>query len=240
MAAPRYRSSIPAVAHERVVEKWPNGIRKRAEYWVKGRVVGVRGFFEDGQLEFECPQKDGKPHGKQYYWIAPGKLSSVEPYENGLAHGVAKQWSTSAKLIGTYRMNQGTGIDLWRQEREDGSVYLSEVLHLKAGRPVGFRWGINDDQRTIYLEDHYNAKGQRHGIWREWDVNGRLRPGFPKFFIRNRAVSKRRYIAACKIDSTLPPYRDADDSPQRVFPRRITIRLNYSRAVRRRRPRNRQ
>jgi len=224
--ARRYRSSIPSSARERIVERWPNGIKKRAEYLVKGRVVGYCGFFENGEIEYDWPQKQRKPHGRQYYWIAPGKLESVEPYENGLAHGVARQWSLSGKLIGMYRMNRGTGIDLWRCERDDGSVFLSEVLYLKGGRPFGFQWGINEDQKTVHLEYCYNGLGRRHGIWREWNVTGRLRPGFPKYFVEDKPVSRRQYITACKVDKTLPPFRKEDDNPRRKFPHEIAKRLS--------------
>lgn len=229
MAPPRYRSSIPAIARERVVEEWPNGIKKRAEYFVKGRMVGIRGFFENGELEFDWPRRKGRPHGRQYFWIAPGKLGSVEPYENGLAHGVAKQWSANGKLIGIYRMRHGTGIDLWRRERDDGSVFLSEVLYLRKGLPAGFQWGINEDQETVHLERHYNGKGELHGISREWNRTGRLRRGFPKYYLNNQAVSKQRYLLACKNDSSLPRLRREDDQPKRAFPREIVTKLRRPR-----------
>ena len=82
--------------------------------------------------------------------------------------------SPEGRLIGTYRMHRGTGLDLWYRQREDGSIYLGEVHHLLEGRRHGFEWWINEDQETVYIERHWR-EGQLHGIWREWNAAGRLR-----------------------------------------------------------------
>ena len=96
----------------------------RAEYVLSGEVVGFRFFMETGDVGIEMPIRNGVKHGTEYWWDS-GRLDWIQPYINGLPHGVAKQWSHyDGKLIGTYTMEHGTGIDLWRQERDDGSIYL--------------------------------------------------------------------------------------------------------------------
>src|SRR5947209_9798660 len=126
-----YRSSIPKAAAERVVIRYPNGATRMAEYLVAEEVLGVRYFHETGEPEFEFALKKGKRHGVEYRWDLPGKLTSAEAFVDGIPHGTARQWSQRGELIGTYTMNHGTGIDLWWQERGDGSVYLAEVLYWK-------------------------------------------------------------------------------------------------------------
>lgn len=60
----------------------PNGkIRKRVDYYSKGK--------KQHDLNFD---EDGKPHGKQEGWHPNGKKSYTENYENGLAHGRQQGW----------------------------------------------------------------------------------------------------------------------------------------------------
>src|ERR1044071_5086813 len=108
----RIRSSIPSSATERVLERYPSGRPKRAEYRVGGEVVGRRDFFETGEVEHEYAERRGRAHGWQLRWDVPGQLLSATPYRNGMEHGTALQWR-DGELIGTYRMVRGTGIDFW-------------------------------------------------------------------------------------------------------------------------------
>ncbi len=108
-----YRSSIPKVARERVTATFEASQQKRiAEYILNGKLVGVRHFHETGELKYENPLRNGLLHGIVYRSDIPGKLLSAEPYFKGFPHGTASQWSDEGKLIGTYTMKQGTGIDL--------------------------------------------------------------------------------------------------------------------------------
>jgi antitoxin component YwqK of YwqJK toxin-antitoxin module len=84
-----YRSSIPKAATERVLATHQNGLQKnKTEYLLKGEIVGVRQFDQNGQLEFERPLKNGITHGTLYD-VDDGVVTFAEPYRNGLAHGTA-------------------------------------------------------------------------------------------------------------------------------------------------------
>jgi hypothetical protein len=224
---PRYRSSIPARAKERVTRRHPDGTKVEAEYVLRRSLVGNRQWDENGLLEHEVSLRSGRKHGVEYWWTS-GRLTSAEPWVNGVLHGTAKQWMSDGRLLGTYTMRHGTGIDLWRQEREDGSRYLSEVLYLKNGRQHGFQWFIDEDQRTVYIERHWLG-GRLHGVWREWNSRGRFRRGYPKYFVAGKQVAKRRYIKASAADPTLPPFRKEDNKPARTFPREIAHHLRFPR-----------
>jgi antitoxin component YwqK of YwqJK toxin-antitoxin module len=205
------------------VSRFENGAKLRAEYLVGGKVVGSREFHETGELAFERPLKEGRVHGTEYRWDCPGELLSEEPYVKGLPHGTARQW-LGGKLIGSYTMVRGTGIDLWWQEREDGSVYLSEVYPLRDGRPHGFEWWLNEDQETVCIERHY-WEGKPHGIWREWNSRGRLCRGFPEYYVGGVKVTRPQYLRAAREDPTLPPFREEDNEPRRRFPPEIARHL---------------
>jgi hypothetical protein len=226
MRFPRYRSSIPTKANERVIEWYPGGARKNAEYRMNRKLVGVRFFHESGEPEFEYGIKDGKRHGMEYRWDTPGRLLSAEPWVNGLQHGTSRRWDDDGRLIGTYRLQRGTGIDLWRDRREDGTVYLAEAIYYKDGRPSGFEWWIDECQRSVYIERHWYA-GEFHGIYREWNQGGRLHRGFPKYHARGEAVSKRRYLKLAAVDPTLPRFKMQDNAPRRKFPSEIARHLSY-------------
>ncbi|HEY1219217.1 MAG TPA: hypothetical protein VGF03_09790 [Bryobacteraceae bacterium] len=221
-----YRSSIPKEAQERVTATFVASPRKyRAECVLSGKVVGIRHFHETGELEDECPLADGLIHGTEYRSDSPGHLTSAEPYYKGLPHGTARQWSHDGKLIGTYIMKHGTGLDLWWQEGLDnGQPYLSEARYYKDGKRHGFEWWLNEDQKSVWEESHFQAD-RSHGIERSWNCHGRLCRGCPKYWVNDVRVTKRQYLRACAKDPTLPPFREADNRPQRKFPKEVMVRL---------------
>ena len=190
-------------------------------------------IYEDDKLMMEYGLKRGKKHGTQYEWYEPGRLCSAEPYVNGVPHGIARQWAPDGRLIGTYRLNHGCGLDLWRDLREDGSIFLSEAAYWRKLGGITIDWLINEDQKTIWRE--YLRPGERGGgIEREWNDKGRLRRGYPEYYANGRQVSKRQYAAACKKDPALPPLRPEDDKPQRTFPPEVARHLRFPKRVRKR------
>jgi len=141
-----YRSSIPKAAQERIVATYVMGPQKyKAEYILNGEVVGFRFFEENGNLMSETPLKNGRQHGTQYFFDQ-GRVDFCETYLNGLAHGIAKQWSPDDELIGTYTMKHGTGLDLWccKNNWGNGSIFLSEEPLAKLRQQKHFEVGTAD------------------------------------------------------------------------------------------------
>ena len=225
-STPRFRSSIPARARARVVSRYPSGTPQRVEYFVGRSIVGHRHYDADGELECDWGVRRGKRHGRAYRLDIPGKLLSATAYRNGLEHGVARQWSDEGRLIGWYRMRNGTGIDLWWNETwtKPRRPYLAEVHFMRRGRRHGFEWWLNEDQRSVYQERHW-VDDEAHGIEREWNHRTRLRPGFPKFYVSGKRVSRKAYERERNRDPSLPPYRIEDNQPWRRFPAIIVRRL---------------
>jgi hypothetical protein len=227
---PRFRSSIARGAQPRTA--WaPSVVASTVEYFLKGRLVGVRRFDAEGHLESDCGWRDGLLHGTSYRIDIPGRLLSATPYSRGLEHGVARQWGDDGRLLGTYRMHHGTGIDLWWGEtwRKPRRRYLAEVHFMRRGRQHGFEWWIDEDQASVYEERHWQ-EDQPHGIERSWNHEGRLKRGYPKYFVAAHQVTRRQYIRAAASDPSLPPFRKADNRPQRVFPLVIRRHLGDPRA----------
>lgn len=215
MRGHRYRSSIPSTATRAVGETWPDGAPKSAAYFVDGKEVGFRVWFEDGKLDYEYALQDGVKHGRWYRFYPGGQVEELQPYRRGLMHGVGKQWSPDGRLLVTWSLRDGVGLDLWCGHLSDA---LSEETYWpKVGEP-GYNREWNDDEKTVWQEYFLLGGVGYHGIWREWNRVGRLRRGFPQFYVNDKRVTKREYIRACEADVLLVPYRGKDDSPRRELP----------------------
>ena len=205
--------TIPLRAKEVVRERSPNGSKCFSEYFFGGKLVGRRCWWENGRLHIEESFRNGIKHGIERHWYQNGRLMWQTNYDKGLEHGIARQWGRKGEFLGGYRMRHGTGVDLWW----DLGV-LAEERHVKNGLLHGFeRWWT---EGVVWEESHWQA-GEEHGIRREWrlDESRRLRPGYPHFFIRGKRVRKAEYLRRQPADLTLPPYRAADNKPERPLPR---------------------
>jgi hypothetical protein len=166
-----YQSDIPASAIERTIRsfkrKGKSAAPEMTECFVEGDAVGRRWYDENGALAFEVPLKNEVTHGRVYRWDF-GQLVSVEPYFKGKPHGVAKQLE-DGRVIGTYRMVHGTGLDVWRRvcgSDEACTFGVSEIHSMKDGQPHGFEWWFRTNQR-LSSERHWR-EGKVHGIERAW------------------------------------------------------------------------
>lgn len=224
------KSDIPAGVKERVVRPYSEERNEAKNKWIgpsslikletrecicRGKVAGRRSYDREGRLSIETPLKDGKKHGREIFWNEDGTVNFIEPYFDGKIHGTAKQYQ-NGRLIGTYKMIHGTGDDVWRTQIADGPIYVSEIHSNRDGLFHGFVWWLEQDQQSVHEEKHFR-EGHLHGIEREWNFAGILRRGFPKYWVNDRAVTKRQYIAAERKDPTLPPFRLKDNSPKREF-----------------------
>jgi hypothetical protein len=230
----RYRSSIPPGAKEVVVTEYrrdalPSGrgcsiTMRKTECWYRGKVVGWRFYEEDGSLSHEVPLKGDLKHGIEYSWHERDCLATAEPHSEGLQHGTARQWTADGRLLGTYTLRHGTGLDVWRGEREDGTVYIAEIHGLRDGSRHGFTWFFWDAGMALWSEEHFQD-GYEHGVFRHWNPRGGLRRGYPKYYVRGKRVVKRAYLRAAKADPTLPPFRAEDQQPVRTFPPELRRKL---------------
>ena len=158
---------------------------------------------------------------------AIGPLASPQVDPRSLVHAVSAKQLTIWGPLSRHTMDEGTGIDLWRGQRADGSPYLAEVHYIKKGRPHGFEWWINENQRTVHWERLWR-EGLPHGIERQW-TSHRLDRGYPRFHLRGKRVSKAEYVKACAKDKSLPAYHHEDDSQERIFPKDIRRKLRFPR-----------
>jgi antitoxin component YwqK of YwqJK toxin-antitoxin module len=205
-------------AEELVLEVWPGGEKRAASYVWRGRKVGYRHWEPDGTLTMEYRIEDDVMHGPFRTWHENGQVSQESTYVHGREHGVARQFDEAGVLIGSYELDHGTGLDLWFVE----SGVLAEERHMKDGKRHGFERWWSGDNATVSQEGHY-LDGLEHGIFREWNDRGRLRSGFPKYFVRQRKVQRREYLKACGADPTLPRFEARDNQPNRPLPSAVGL-----------------
>jgi hypothetical protein len=218
------KSNIPSDVVERLVSEYRQEGRliyyRITNCLLHGQVVGQRHYTQTGTMVRETPLKDGQKHGREYTWNDDGSLILMEPYVQGKIHGTAEQYGAEGKVIGTYHIIHGTGLDIWREEDEAGNISIAEIHSLRDGLPHGYTWWLITGQNLRWHEQHWQA-GQLHGIERMWNQQGKLRRGYPKYWITGQTVSKQKYLQTIQDDQTLPPYDELDNSQQRQFPLEI-------------------
>jgi antitoxin component YwqK of YwqJK toxin-antitoxin module len=224
----RAKSDIPAGVTERIIREFSeesfamSGIihLEVRECIKEGKVVGERLYDGQGRLQIERPLKDGKKHGREIYFNDDGTILLIEPYADGKIHGTARQYDGKGRIVGQYTMVHGTGHDVWRNQIADGPIYVSEIRSMRDGSKHGFELWLNEDQKSVHEEKHWH-EGRYHGIEREWHRSGKLRRGYPKYWVHGGAITKRQYVQAAQKDPTLPHFRLKDNSPRREFPPEI-------------------
>ncbi len=222
-----YVSGVPADAIATVTRTHEGGSPERVEYFVDNDLVGIRFLSRDGDLEVEYSHRNGKRHGWHYRWDEPGKLRSTTCYVDDVEHGTAYQWADDGRLIGTYTMVHGTGTDLWWEEW-DGTINLAEAYEERDGKRHGHEWWFHSGMPGHLSIEKQWHDGQQYGIEREWNPNGRLRRGYPRYWIHDQRVTRRKYLRAAAKDSTLPPFRPEDNAPARAFPLLVAENLRKS------------
>ena len=70
----------------------------------------VKRLFHRNQIAaVEETFRGQKLHGRRRTWHRNGQLAREEFYRDGLIHGVVRQWSETGRLLGSFKMEQGTG-----------------------------------------------------------------------------------------------------------------------------------
>lgn len=204
---------IPDTAREVVEETFENGSKRATFYELAGERVARRFWDEDGSLAMEYGMLGGVMHGPFRTFWEDGQVSWEATYVAGKEHGVSTQYDPTGALRGSYRMEHGTGVDLWFERKG----VLAEERHFLDGQRHGYeRWWLGDNA-TVWQEKHYQH-GKPHGVFRHWNDKGNLRRGFPRYFANGEQVTKRQYERARRTDPTLPPFLPEHNAPNRPLP----------------------
>jgi len=69
-----------------------------------------RVFYRNRAVVLEERYRAGIPHGLRRMWHRNGQLAEEQTYRHGILHGICRQWNEDGKLLGSYRMENGTGL----------------------------------------------------------------------------------------------------------------------------------
>jgi len=182
-------------------------------------------WSRDGALLHEQPlDARGRSHGIEVEWDDSGAVLWCATWVHGSMHGPLMLFDEAGQPALVTEFVHGRGTDLWLS-----CGRVSEVRELVDGRLHGLvRWG--DPERPS--EEGYFDRGRRHGIFREWEANGTLRKGFPRYYLRDARVSRRRYELAQAKSSSLRPYIASEDANDREMPIAVREALARARALR--------
>jgi hypothetical protein len=187
-----------------------------------GRLIWSR----DGALMHEQPlDAQGRAHGIEIEYDDSGAVVWCATWVHGSMDGPVVQLDERGVPVLVTGFEGGRGTDLWMSCGQ-----ISEVRELLDGAPHGLlRWG----DPTRPSEEGYFVRGQRHGIFREWESDGRLRKGFPRYYLDDARVSRRVYEAARVEDPSLRPYVAREDVNRRAMPEAVREALARARGLRR-------
>jgi len=75
---------------------------KETEYYISGRLVGRRAWWQSGKLAYEEAIKNNRRHGIYRAWREDGTLLCELRYLNGQLHGPYRTWDEKGKMEETY------------------------------------------------------------------------------------------------------------------------------------------
>ena len=149
-------------------------------------------------------------HGLEREYDA-GRVSWQVPWKRGVMHGLAKQFDPEGLLLMTSEFVEGTGVDVFCHDNGE----LSEFREMRNGKRDGVEF-LATSLRTRGSEGFYRG-GLRNGVFREWR-GAKLQPGFPKYYLADRLVTRAVYRKASEADASLPADDRKDDQPERPVP----------------------
>lgn len=208
MARRRVPKDIPREAVEVPLGEGGHGF----DYRLGERLVARVYYHPTGAIDWETHYDEvGRLHGVERQQHESGRRRYRARWVHGRQHGLQQQWDEAGELLGETRFVDGTGVDLWF-----ACGGLAEQREYVGGKRHGVeRWWSGP--REVWRECRWRA-GREHGIEREWNDHGRLRRGFPRYWVDGERVTRRRYARARASDPTLPAIDPRDDRPRRTPP----------------------
>lgn len=92
-----------------------------------------RTYYRKGIIVSEEHFLGGKQHGRRRLWHRNGQLAEEDTYCNGLRHGLCQQWDDGGRLLGSFQMEHGTGV----QKRWHDNGQLNVEFTTLAGQFCG-------------------------------------------------------------------------------------------------------
>jgi hypothetical protein len=144
------------------------------------------------------------------YFYPNGQLRWEGSFEGERPEGPNRQWHDNGVLKEEHFFEAGLEHGIARKWNNEGKM-LGEY-HMNHGTGISKNWYENGQ---LWVEISY-IDGQFCGRFRCWFEDGDLVA--TEYYIRNKKVSKKKYLEACKSDPVLPRYQDAEPKSKLKLP----------------------
>lgn len=134
---------------------------------------------------------------KDYY--PNDQIQSERSYKNGVPHGVHREWYENGILASEHIFKEFV-TKVSRFWDEDGNLLVEN--HIVNGTGIERTW----DHTTKSWSEISWVNGKWTGRFRTYWSDGTVAGDI--YWIRNRKVTKKKYMEMCKVDKSLPQYDD--------------------------------
>ena len=153
-----------------------------------------RFFHRNGVLEMEETFRDQKLHGRRRTWHRNGQIATEEFYLEGLLRGIVRQWNEDGKLLGSYEVQHGTGLQKsWHDNGKlrhefstvDGKFCGRDRLWLRDGTLISDHIFLHG--RSVTVAEYRKAMAKDPSL-------PKLRAGNPVKIPRESRASKKHML----------------------------------------------
>jgi len=197
------------------------------EYYVPGEKVGERVFYQNGKVAEERLLKNGVRQGPTRMFYDSGKVFAVFPYQHGKIDGTVQFFKETGELLGASTLVAGTGVlrqyPLAPVVPEDAELTYKDGLLdgtkrtwgrygsaaeiscecTQVSRGTNEGWDVLISAKGNLVSSAYFHDGALHGVYREFNSDGSVDAGYPKYFVRGKAVAEEAYREAARDDAVL-------------------------------------
>ncbi|HNQ83033.1 MAG TPA: hypothetical protein PKM34_05270 [Bacteroidales bacterium] len=112
---------------EKVIETYPGEKPKRVQYYTTDTDNKYKAkevfYYENGQKKMEGEyNRDGKKHGKWFYWREDGKMWSEGYFYEGKDDRMRKTWHENGKKHYQGKYDKGVRVGKWKFWDESGKL----------------------------------------------------------------------------------------------------------------------
>jgi hypothetical protein len=152
---------------------------------------GVRRMLHrNGVVAVEENFSGHKLHGRRRTWHRNGQLATEEFYFDGRLHGVVRQWNENGKLLGSFRMEHGTGTQKsWHDNRRLNMEFTTVEGEFCGRSRLWLRDGTLISDRVLLFGRNVTPGQYRKAAAKEPRLP-KLRGKPAKMPARNRALQK--------------------------------------------------
>jgi antitoxin component YwqK of YwqJK toxin-antitoxin module len=93
-----------------------------------------RFYFRSGRIHTDTREVGGQFHGPHRTWHRNGRLGQELWYRHGVLHGKSRQWAENGRLLGSFTMENGSGLQRYWYDNGTMQTEISTLAGKFHGR----------------------------------------------------------------------------------------------------------